>query len=115
MPNPKKTREEVQRERMLENYREQIREEELLARMNKATYEKMYYFIEATSLIPKYKELVDEQEKLRATRIAEADTQIEKLAAEAEAEREASEETPNTVELTEPESGSLEIDEATIQ
>lgn len=70
---PKKTPQEMQRERMLEAYREQIREEELLARMNKATWEKMYYFIEGTKLIPTYGELVKQQQDLREKQVEKAD------------------------------------------
>jgi len=59
----KKTREDLIHEQAIENYRKQLTEEKLLADMNRFTYEKMYYFIEGTKLIPEYERLVAEQSK----------------------------------------------------
>lgn len=62
---PKETPTQRQRAEMLENYRLQVVEEELLARMNKASYEKMYFYIEGIKIIPEYSTLVDAAEKRR--------------------------------------------------
>lgn len=61
----KETPAQKQRAEMLENYRLQVVEEELLARMNKASYEKMYFYIEGIKIIPEYSTLVDAAEKRR--------------------------------------------------
>lgn len=92
-------------------FKQELEQEELLARMNKASYDKMYYFIEATALIPEYKRLLDAQEALRQQRIQEADDAIDKLAAEAQVESQIGE--PLT--FSEPESGSLEIMGVTVE
>lgn len=92
-PVPKPT----ESEQMIEKYREQVRQEELLARMNKASWEKMHYFIEGAKLVPEYGTLVNEQARLREEQIAKADAAIDQAFAEHQAEAEASE------------SGSLEV------
>lgn len=92
-PVPKLT----EAEQAMENYRDKVRQEELLARMNKAIWEKMYYFVEGTRLVPEWIRLQEEQEKLRAEKIAESDKAIDQVFAEHQAETEA------------PGSGSLQI------
>ncbi len=105
----KKTREELAREQMLKAYRVQIQDEELLARMNKATYDKMNYFIEGTKLIPEYSRLIKEQEKLREDQIARADATI----ATALTPDPSQDPIPDLTPTSEP--GSLEITDTTVE
>lgn len=70
----RKTQDELARAQMLRGYRLAVEDEELLARMNRATWEKMYYFIEGTKLIPEYADLLKAQDELQKKRIADAET-----------------------------------------
>jgi len=48
------------KEEQLENFRLQVVEDELYARLNKAAYERMYYHIEAYKLSEEYSKVLEE-------------------------------------------------------
>lgn len=107
MSNRKKTKEEIERDLMIRAYRLQIHDEELLARMNKATFEKMHYFIEGTKIIPEYGRLLKEQQDMRDKQIQKADAVINEVLETPEA--------PIPTEQGSAESGSLQIGTTEIQ
>lgn len=82
MPKRHPTEQEIQqrnRQAMFENYRQTVAEEELLARMNKATFEKMEYYIKGAALVPEYSRLVQEQDKLRQQQAELAQSQGQEI------------------------------------
>lgn len=99
---PKLTKEEVIRKQMLAHYRNLVVDEKILADYNKATYDKMYYFIEGTKLMPEYARLVKEQQDLREAQQQQADVILEQAL------------TPTPEVSPESEPGSLEIGDAEV-
>lgn len=94
----KQTLDEKRMEEATENFRQNVIREELLARLNKATYEKLLYYIKGVEVLPEYTRLVSEAEVRNA---------------QIEAERQAkAEELINTTLSAEPTPGSLEISSA---
>src|ERR1700760_298385 len=81
MAKSKPTREQIEFEQMLEGYRIQLRNERLMADMNKATFEKMHYFVEASKLMPEYDRIRELEEKKRQENIKKADEAVEQLKA----------------------------------
>lgn len=63
---PKSSQQQKELDQAIENFRQQVVQEELLARLNKASYEKMYYYINGIDILPKYDELTAAAEKKRA-------------------------------------------------
>lgn len=82
-----------------------LADEELFARMNKASWEKMYYFIEGTKLIPEYGRLLEEQERLKKEyqekHQAQGEEVLSSLAQESDSPEEGGLEL-GTAEVTEP-------------
>jgi len=57
---------EEQLEKSLDNFRKtKVQPEELLARLNKASWEKMYYYVEGINLMPEYEKAVEAAQKRR--------------------------------------------------
>lgn len=61
----KQTKEQKDMEEAMENLRLQVVGEELLARLNKASYDKMLYYVQGTEIFPRYNEIVQESERRR--------------------------------------------------
>lgn len=62
---PKQTKEQQDMEKAMENLRLQVVGEELLARLNKASYDKMFYYLQGVDIFPKYNDTVQESERRR--------------------------------------------------
>lgn len=101
----KQTQQQKDIEQAVENFRQTVVQEELLARLNKASYEKMKYYIDGLSIVPEYDRLTTEAERVRAQHNADRQAQGGQIISTAL-------DTP-FVPTPEPPSGSIEVGPAT--
>lgn len=60
----------------LEDFRERVVESELIARSNKAEYEKMHYYMLAREIAPKYLEVIEQDKEERAQMQTDFEAQL---------------------------------------